>query len=69
LGRRKGWLADGVSAKIAATLQLFDKIVDSSSIATGFIETHDEARLDGVIPGFEHDRNGGCRCLSSLHRR
>jgi hypothetical protein len=42
------------------TKQLFDKDIDPRSVATGPIEAGDETRLDGVITGFEHDRNRGC---------
>src|SRR6266478_7983981 len=40
--------------------------IDSRSVATGPIEAGDEACLDGVIPGFEHDRNRGCGRLGRL---
>jgi hypothetical protein len=46
--------------------QLFDKNIDSCSIATGPIETDDEARFDGVIPGFKHDREWRWSLLEQL---
>src|SRR5262249_25480728 len=38
-------------------------------VAPGPIEDGDEACLDRVIAGFEHDRNRGCDCFGGLRRR